>query len=346
MSRPASSRRDGHAAEGETSVLGSLTVFRRRRRRSAENGDPPRRRWFPTVLGVGALIAAGALVGRTGMFGLFDVPDWLEGGRSDPAPRGDVVYEGQRAHSASDEFLVDIGDGEALVSVLAKQNHDKSGWLIDGDFQSTNGTSSVSDPEDDDRPAGLRVAVDYCASGTITTIEPEDDGVDRAIRFEMGELFVCDTTLEHTADNDAAFHQDDTPADFHGEFVSFVSGAAEAVAAAAACPTDELDEFRSAEFTEHVQARLAERFDLPASRVEVVAGTVGESDDDTREALAERLDSFTSLRHPDDPDARYEALSIQYLSGEGTAVEDACYRDPGATPLDDLDAVAAPDVDA
>jgi hypothetical protein len=295
------------------------------------------------VLAIGVLLVAGAVVGRTGLFGLLDLPDWLDGGRSDPAPRGDVIYEGQRAESASEEFLVDIGDGEATVSVRAKQNHDKSGWLIDGDFQSTNGTSSVSDPEDGGQPARLSVAVDYCASGTITTIDPEGADDDRAIRFDMGELFVCDTTLEHTADNDAAFHQDDTPAEFHGRFVSFVAGAAEAVAAASACPTDELDHFRTPEFTAHVRARLAERFDLAESRVEVVPATVGESDDDTRAALADRLDSFTSLRHPDDPDARYEALSIQYLSGNGTAVEDACYRDPGATPLDDLDAVTAPD---
>jgi hypothetical protein len=232
------------------------------------------------------------------------------------------------------------------VSVEAKQNHDKSGWLIDGDFQSTNGTSSVSDPADGDRPAALLVAVDYCADGTITTIEPEGDDATRAIRFDMGELFVCDTTLEHTPDNDAAFRQDDTPAEFHGRFVSFVSGAAEAVAAAAACPTDEIDRFRAAEFTEHVRTQLAERFGLPASDVEVVAGTVGHSDDETRARLTERLDSFTSLRHPDEPDAHYEALSIQYLSGAGTAVEDACYRDPGGKDLDDLDDVTAPDPDA
>jgi hypothetical protein len=322
--------------------MGSLRWLRPRPRRDAAQAGG-RRGTAATVLAVGALIVAGAVVGRTGLFGLLDLPDWMDGGRSDPAPRGDVIYEGQRAESASEEFLVDIGDGQAVVSVRAKQNHDKSGWLIDGDFQSTNGTSSVSDPEDGGQPATLLVAVDYCASGTITTIEPADEDEGRAIRFDMGELFVCDTTLEHTAENDAAFHQDDTPAEFHGRFVSFVSGAAEAVAAASACPTDELDRFRTAEFTEHVRARLTERFDLSESRVEVVAATVGASDEDTRAALADRLDSFTSLRHPDDPDARYEALSIQYLSGDGTAVEDACYREPGAAPLDDLDTVAAPD---
>jgi len=317
---------------------------RRRRRRDAQGsgGRGP----LVTLLAVVGLLAVALLVGRTGLFGLFDMPDWLDGGRSDPAPRGDVIYEGQRAHTASEDFLIDIGDGEATVAVKAKQNHDKHGWWINGDFQSTNGTSSVRDPEASDEPAMLLVAVDYCADGTITTIESVDDETDRAVRFEMGRLYVCDTTLEHTAHNDAAFHQDDTPPDFHGRFVSFVAGASEAVAAAAACPTDELDRFRTSEYTDHVQAQLAERFGLPPDDVEVVVGTIGESDDDTRAALEDRLHSFTSLRHPDEPDETYEALSIQYLSGDGTAVEDACYRDPGGTDLDELGDVGAPDPDA
>ena len=148
-----------------------------------------------------------------------------------------MIYEGQEARTASERFLIDVGDGEAVVSVMAKQNHDKSGWLINGDFQSTNGTSSVADPSDRGTPAKLRVAVDYCASGVIST---ERDGDDRTVTFDMGELFVCDTTLEHTADNDAAFQQDDTPTDFHGDFVSFVAGAVEA-AAAPPCPADQLN---------------------------------------------------------------------------------------------------------
>ena len=325
-------------------MLGPMgEAIRRRRRDDAGEATPRGRGPVVTLLAVAGLLAVGLLVGRTGLFGLFDLPDWLDGGRSDPAPRGDVIYEGQRAHTASEDFLVDIGDGEATVAVKAKQNHDKHGWWINGDFQSTNGTSSVSDPDDGDEPAMLLVAIDYCADGTITTIEPVDDEGDRAIRFEMGRLYVCDTTLEHTTANDAAFRQDDTPADFHGHFVSFVASAAETVAAAAACPTDELDRFRTAEYTDYVRAQLAERFGLPVADVEVVVGTVGESDDETRTALEERLHSFTSLRHPDQPDETYEALSIQYLSGDGTAVDDACYRDPGATDLDDLGTVAAPD---
>ena len=75
----------------------------------------------------------------------------------------------------------------------------------------------------------------------------------------------------------------------------------------------------------------------------MVAPTPGASDEETRAALDERLESFLERRDPDDPDRTYEALSIQYLSGEGTAVEDSCYRDPGATELDDINDVGPPE---
>jgi hypothetical protein len=291
------------------------------------------------VLRALAAVGAGALVVAFLRGGLVDLPDWLDGGRSDPAPRGSVTYEGQEARTASERLLVDIGDGVATVTIKAKQNHDKSGWLIDGDFQSTNGTSSVSDPADGDAPARLAVAVDYCADGVLTTEAGERDGDDRvvtSVQFDMGELYVCDTTLEHTAANDAAFRQDDTPRDFHGEFVSFVARAAEVTAAAAACPADELEEFRTDEYVAFVRERLAERYGLPASEVEVVAGAIGASDDATRDELRSALDRVTSLQDPDDPSVRHEALSIQYLAGEGEAVTDACYLDPGGRDLDDL----------
>ena len=122
---------------------------------------------FPAL----AVVGAGALVAAVVNSGIIDLPDWFGGGRSDPAPRGSVIYEGQEAKTASEDFLIDIGDGEAMVVVRAKQNWDRSGWIINGDFQSTNGTSSVADPHDGDRPARLAVRVDYCADGTITATE-------------------------------------------------------------------------------------------------------------------------------------------------------------------------------
>jgi hypothetical protein len=292
-----------------------------------------------------AVVGAGALVLAVVKWGGIDLPDWFRGGRSDPAPRGSVIYEGQEAKTASEHFLIDIGDGEALVAVQAKQNWDRAGWIINGDFQSTNGTSSVADPEDRDRPARLAVTVDYCADGLITTTETRGDDPMTAINFAMGRLYVCDATLEHTSANDSAFKQDDTPNDFHGSFVSFVARAAEATAAASACPTDELAKYRTDEYRSFVRGQLADRFRLPVANVQVVAGRIGASDSETQRELRAALESFANKRDPDDPSKIYEALTIQYLSGEGEAVTDSCYRDPGGRALDDLDTVDAPDPD-
>jgi hypothetical protein len=292
-----------------------------------------------------AIVGAGALVLAVTRSGLLDLPDWFGGGKSEPAPHGDVIYEGQRARTASEEFLVDIGDGEAVVAVKASQNWDRSGWLINGDFQSTNGTSSVADPDDRGQPARLRVKVDYCADGQVTTIETRDPDTDqtvRRIRFDMGHIFVCDATLPHTAQNDAAFKQDDTPNDFHGRFVSFVAGAAQTTALAADCPREQLDRFRTPQFTRYVEGRLADQLGVPARNVEVVRGAIGESSVATKRHLRDALDAYAHMRDPDHPDREYEALSIQYLSANRSAVDDSCYRGAGARSLDDLDSVPVP----
>jgi hypothetical protein len=311
--------------------------------RSRRGGDR-----FGKLLMLLAIVGAGALVLTVTKSGLLDLPDWFRGGESDPAPRGDVIYEGQQARTASENFLIDIGDGEAVVSVMAKQDHDRHGWLINGDWQSTNGTSSVADPENRDQPAHLRVTMDYCADGTIRTTEsrdPDSGETVRQIRFDMGQVFVCDATLEHSAQNDAAFKQDDTPNDFHGRFVSFVAGAAQTTAIAAECPRDELGRFRTRDYTRFVQGQLAERFGVDREDVRVVPATIGESDDETKHDLREALESYANMRDPEHPDRQYEALSIEYLSADGEAVEDSCYRDTGARDLDDLDSVPAPNPD-
>jgi NACalpha-BTF3-like transcription factor len=304
------------------------------RPKASETGPsgPGRGRWVPAVV----VVAAGAVILLLVNGTLIDLPDWFDGGRSDPAPRGSVTYKGQEARAASERFLVDIGDGEAVVEIEAKQNWDRHGWIIDGDFQSTNGTSSVADPDDRDLPARLRVAVDYCADGTMTTTTAADGGEVLALTFEMGSLYVCDTTLEHTTENDAAFRQDDTPADFHGEFVSFVARAAETTAAASACPTEELERFRTGEYRRYVERQLADRHGVAADDVEVTVGRVGASDEDTRAALETALGRVAERQDPDDPDVSYEALSIQYLAGDGEAVADSCYLDPGARDLDEI----------
>jgi hypothetical protein len=154
---------------------------------------------------------------------------------------------------------------------------------------------------------------------------------------------VCNTTLEHTVANDSAFKQDDTPTDFHGKFVSFVAGAAETTAAASACPTDELERFSEPELLTYMEQRLAEKYGVPEGNVEVVAGTPGESSAGTKRELREQLESYANLQDPDHPDREFEALSIEYLSTDEEAVEDACYKDPGGVNLETLEHVDAPD---
>jgi hypothetical protein len=124
-----------------------------------------------------------------------------------------------------------------------------------------------------------------------------------------------------------------------------VARAAEATAAASACPTDELAKYRTDEYRSFVRGQLADRFRLPVANVQVVAGRIGASDSETQRELRAALESFANKRDPDDPSKIYEALTIQYLSGEGEAVTDSCYRDPGGRALDDLDTVDAPDPD-
>lgn len=299
---------------------------------------------FVTALAIVGAVAVVLFFMNRGLIDI-DFPNWFGGGESDPNPRGAVIYEGQTARSASERFLVDIGNGEAVVSVRAQQNHDTPGNIFSGDFQSTNGTSSVADPDDGDVPATLTVRVDYCAAGVITTErapDPDSGEPTSTITFDMGELFVCNTTLEHTVANDAAFKQDDTPNDFHGRFVNFVAGAVETVAAAAACPDDELERFTEDDLVSFVEEQLAEQFEVPRGHVEVVPGTPGRTESATRADLRDRLESYANRRDPDHPSRTFEALSIEYLSGDAEAVEDSCYRDPGARELDTLEEVHAP----
>jgi hypothetical protein len=311
------------------------------RRRSGRRGGRGGRGGVVTLLAVLGGVVVLLMVARSGILG-FDLPDWFDGGADDKAPRGQVLYEGQKAEAASERFLIDIGDGEAVVAVKAKQDHDTSGWWLNGDFQSTNGTSSVADPDDRDVPARLRVSMDYCAEGTITSEPGQDEGDPATVTFDLGEIFVCGSTLEHTPDNDAAFKQDDTPTRFHGNFVSFVSGAAETSAAAAACPTDELERFSTAEYTGYVRTQLAEQLGIDESQVEVVPGEVGHSDDEAKAELSEALESYANKRDPDHPDREYEALDIQYLGTDGSAVDDSCWRTPGSQDLDHLSDIDAP----
>jgi hypothetical protein len=305
----------------------------------------------PSLLPVVVLFAGAVLVlflvSRLNWLDIPGLPDWFAGGESDPAPQGSVIYEGQEAKSASEDFIIDVGDGQAVVAVQARQAWDTRGGPFSGDFiPGSNGTSTVADPDDRDKPASLVVAVDYCADGTITATAPEDPDAPttaQTIRFDMGDLYVCDTTLEHTEANDSAFRQSDSPTDFHGRFVNFIAGATETTAAAAACPTEELDQFRTREYVNHVREQLADRFNLPVENIEVVRPGIGSSSQETQDELREELEGYANLEDPDDPDNTLEALDIQYLTDAGAAVEDSCYRNPGGTDLADIDSVGVPD---
>jgi hypothetical protein len=105
------------------------------------------------VLLFGGFVAVLLLVSRLDWLDVPGLPDWFSGGESDAAPRGSVFYEGQRARSASEDFLIDVGDGEAVVAVKARQQWDTRGGVLSGDFvPGENGTSTVADPDDRDTP--------------------------------------------------------------------------------------------------------------------------------------------------------------------------------------------------
>jgi hypothetical protein len=82
-----------------------------------------------------------------------------------------------------------------------------------------------------------------------------------------------------------------------------------------------------------VRDQLADQLGVPVADIDVVAPTIGASDADTQHELDQRLNSYLDMRDPEHPDRTYEALSIQYLSGDGTAVTDSCYPRPRAPPI-------------
>lgn len=263
-----------------------------------------------------------------------------EGGESDPAPQGVVIYQGQTVETASGNFLIELGQGEALVSVKAKQNHDKKGGLFSGDFQSTNGTSHVRDPDNSGKPATLHVETRYCADGyvekeTITDNATREQSTN--VTFHVGQISLCDAILRaDDARNTASFKQDDTPNGFHGDFVAFVSKAVQVQAQAAPCPTEEIEKFMSPEFNAHARSALAKSMAIPEENVTVVNGSIGKSSDETKQQLKAQLDSFANKIDPDNPTKTYKSLDMQFLTG-GKAVDESCFKDVGRLAFDTLE---------
>jgi hypothetical protein len=317
MNRPDDSRRGGQG------VLGWAT-------------DKVKALMFLGAVAVFVLIVAGS--------GLISVKNPLDGifggGESDKSAKGEVIYEGQTAKSASERFLIEVGRGEAIVSVKAKQNWDTPGGPLSGDFQSTNGTSSVRDPENNDSPAKLALDVRYCSTGFVeveTEKQADGDSKTTKVTVNVDELVVCDVVLPMNERNAGAFHQDDTPDQFNREFVGFVAGAAEVAGKAAPCPDDQLAQFQTDEFNQHLRQEIAKSMGVDESIVDVKTGHVGESPKATKDELRSDLESYANKVDPDDPSKTFQGLDMTFLQNGEAAVEDACYLDAGAKPLEELE---------
>jgi hypothetical protein len=269
-----------------------------------------------------------------GLNGLVPFPDF-EGGRSDPAPRGAIIYKGQTAEAISDRLLIDIGDGTAQVAVKARQNWDHNGTIVNGDWQGTNGTSSVRDPKNHDDPATLPVDIDYCSEGYVE-VEKSGENV-KSVVYHLGSLGVCDAHLDFGKEEvSSAFNQDDTPDDFDGEFVSFITNGVEETALAAPCPVEELQKYQTPQALQHFQEILAARFGVDVAAVTVEEGTIAATDPEDQVVLTAELNSFANKQDPKDPAKTYPALDISFLTANASAVENSCYMSSGGTKLSDL----------
>ena len=269
-----------------------------------------------------------------------DLPNPFDDGHDgDDEASGSVHVEEQTPLRATDTLVVKIGEGEATVSIKADQNWDRPGNVTDFDFQPTNGTASVRDPEDNDQPATITVGVEYCAEAEVTRESPTDeDGgagtpADDEITFDVGSIFVCDVEWLPTAENEGAFGQDDTPEDFQGEFESLIKGAAVAAVAASECPETLAEDYSSEEFLGFIADSLAEREGVPREQVTVTPGEPGTTSVETQQELREQLEAFAAT----------DDLDIDAFSGSGTAVEDSCFVDTGGEPLSSLGQVTVPD---
>lgn len=309
-----------------------------------ESSAPPQRVEFsidatPNKHGIGRKIAACgvaalALIGASeGLHSVFPslpaihniLPD---GGQPDPAATGVLNYAGQDAKTATTKLVYPLGHGTALVEVKARQNWDRHGTFWDGDWVPTNGTASVSDAEDRDKPATLHVKTTYCAEGTLdrTTTPNTSTGVaDVKYAFNVGEIMVCEANLLHTLHNDEQFHADNTPADFQSRFNNFIARAAETQVKAAPCPTDELEHYTSKRYGRMIRQSISDHEGVKVKDVKVVPGVIGESTPAIKSSLENKLKSFTVIKDRKNQDNKYKAVDIQYISGTGAAVKDACF---------------------
>lgn len=280
------------------------------------------------------LLLAGAAYVAAGFAGKVPFPNF-EGGESDPAPTGVVVYQGQEAHSVSDRLLIDIGDGTAQVAVQARQKWDTPGGVFSGDFVSDNGTSFVRNSEHSNQPAVLPVDMDYCSEGYVEVDGRE--GNIKSVTYHMGALGVCGAHLDFgKSEVSSSFHQDDTPDDFNGNFVSFITNGVEETALAAPCPTEELQKYQSGDVVAHFQKILSDRFGVGIDAVTIDTGEITATSQVDQMSLKANLNSFANMQDPKDPGKTYKALDIQFITANAAAVETSCYMSSGGTKFEDL----------
>ncbi len=268
----------------------------------------------------------------------------LKGGHSDPGASGMVNYEGQAAEHYYTRITVPIGDGVAKVQEKGKRDWDRPGGLLQWppDAVPTNGTSQVRDSKHGDRPATLDVTMTYCADGIFDkqTFPNKDTGVaDYKYVFNMGKIVVCDSKLLHTKHNDAQFNQHNTPATFNGKFVSFMSQAAETTAAAAPCPTEELEKYTTPKYLRAKAQTIAAQLGEPVADVTVTAGAIGKSTPAEKAKLRSQLNNLTQLR--DSNGKKIARLDVNFISGQNTAVKDACFAPIPKEKLSDIKDVAS-----
>jgi hypothetical protein len=256
----------------------------------------------------------------------------------DSGPDGDVKATGSvgvgkhTPRTATNTFAVRIGDGTTIVSIKAHQNWDKHGSIFNGDFQSTNGTASVRDPDDHGSPASIEVGVAYCATGTLTRTSQVDDSgkaVDSAsdkVTFDMGALYVCDVNWLPTAKNEAAFNQDDTPNSFQGSFEQRIKGAGVAAVKGSECPKSMVGWYTSPAYLEFAAGALAKQLGVPVQNVTVLPGKQGTTPQADQGSIRASLNEIV----------KNDQLDINYFSGGAEAIVDSCYIDLGAVPLESL----------
>jgi hypothetical protein len=287
----------------------------------------------------GGFLARGAMVAVVVIVGLMlaakagiKIPNIFDNGHDGDKDAGGTIQVGQQTpRTATDTFAVRIGDGTQIVSIKADQNWDRPGNFSDWDFQPTNGTASVRDPDHHDQPARIEIGVQYCAKGTLTRTSLVDENgktIDSAsdkVTFDMGALYVCDVKWLPTAKNEAAFNQDDTPNNFQGAFQERVKGAALAATKAAEC-SRKLDWYASPEYQEFAAGALAKQFGVAVQNVTVNPGMAGKTSKEDQDSLRAGLESFV----------KNDELHIGFFSGNGEAVVDSCFLDLGAVPLESL----------